>query len=50
MTPQDDTVIRNDFNVVQWLRLHTANIGGLGLTPGQRTRSHVPQLSVRMLQ
>ena len=36
--------------MVQWLRLHTANIGGLGLISGQRTRSHVPQLSVQMLQ
>jgi len=30
--------------VVQWLRLHTANAGGLGLIPGQGTRSHMLQL------
>ena len=34
--------------VVQWLRLHTANIGGLGLIPGQRTRSHMPQPNKQM--
>ena len=26
--------------VVQWLRLHVRNAGGLGSTPAQRTRSH----------
>ena len=26
--------------VVQWLRLHAPNAGGLGLIPGQGTRSH----------
>ena len=30
--------------VVQGLRLHTPNGGGLGLIPGQGTRSHTPQL------
>ena len=30
--------------VVQWLRLCTANIGGLGLIPGQETRAHMLQL------
>ena len=30
--------------VVQWLRLHAANAGGLGLIPGQGTRSHMLQL------
>ena len=30
--------------VVQWLRLHTANAGGLISIPGQGTRSHMPQL------
>ena len=30
--------------MVQWLRLHTPNAGGLGLIPGQGTRSHMPQL------
>ena len=30
--------------VVQGLRLHTPNAGGLGSTPGQGTRSRVPQL------
>ncbi|TEA37609.1 hypothetical protein DBR06_SOUSAS5310036, partial [Sousa chinensis] len=36
--------------VVQWLRLHTPNAGGLGSIPGQGTRSHTSQLRVRMLQ
>ena len=30
--------------VVQWLRLHASNVGGLGLIPGQGTISHMPQL------
>ena len=30
--------------VVQWLRLFTPNAGGLGLIPGQETRSHMLQL------
>ena len=34
--------------VVQWLRLCTPNAGGLGLTPGQETHSHMPQLRVCM--
>ena len=34
------------FLVVQWLRLSTPNAGGPGSIPGQRTRSHVPQLKV----
>ncbi|TEA39692.1 hypothetical protein DBR06_SOUSAS3410160, partial [Sousa chinensis] len=29
---------------VQWLRLHAPNAGGLGLVPGQGTRSQMPQL------
>ncbi|TEA11762.1 hypothetical protein DBR06_SOUSAS6910255, partial [Sousa chinensis] len=28
--------------VVQRLRLHVPNAGGLGLIPGQGTRSHMP--------
>ena len=27
--------------VAQWLRLRTPNAGGLGLIPGQGTRSHI---------
>ena len=30
--------------VVQWLRLHPPNAGGLGSIPGQGTRFHTPQL------
>ena len=30
--------------VVQWLRLCAPDTGGLGLIPGQGTRSHMPQL------
>ncbi|TEA32806.1 hypothetical protein DBR06_SOUSAS4210129 [Sousa chinensis] len=29
--------------VVQWVRLHAPNAGGLGSIPGQGTRSHMPQ-------
>ena len=36
--------------VVQWLRLHAPNAGGLGSIPGGGTRSHMPQLRVCMLQ
>ena len=36
--------------VVQWLRLHTPNAGSLCSIPGQRTRSHMLQLSVPVLQ
>ena len=36
--------------VVQGLRLLAPNAGGLGLSPGQGTRSHVTQLRVCMLQ
>ena len=32
--------------VVQWLSLHAPNAGGLGLSPGQGTRSHMPQLKI----
>ena len=31
--------------MVRGLRLHTPNAGGLGLIPGQGTRSHMPQPS-----
>ena len=30
--------------MVQWLRLHAPNAGGLSLIPGQGNRSHMPQL------
>ena len=30
--------------VVQWLRLHIPNAGGVGLIPGQGTKSHMSQL------
>ena len=36
--------------VVQWLRLCAPNAGGLGLSPGQGTRSHMPQLRVGTLK
>ena len=36
--------------MAQWLRLRTPNAGGPGSIPGQGTRSHMPQLRVRMLQ
>ena len=34
--------------MVQWLRLHAPNAGGLVSIPGQGNRSHMPQLRVRM--
>ena len=36
--------------VVQWLRPHAPNAWGLGLTPGQETRSHMQQPGVHMPQ
>ena len=30
--------------MVQWVRLNALNAEGLGSIPGQRTRSHMPQL------
>ena len=36
--------------VVRWLRRHTPNAGGSGSTPGQETRSCIPQLKVCMPQ
>ena len=36
--------------MVQGLRLHAPNAGGLGLISGQGTRSHMLQLRVHMLQ
>ena len=36
--------------MAQWLRLHTPNVEGLGSIPDQRTRSHILQLRVHMLQ
>ena len=32
------------------VKTHARNPGGLGLSPGQRTRAHMPQLRVHMLQ
>ena len=32
--------------MVQWLRFHAPNAGGLGSIPGQGTRSHMPRLRV----
>ena len=36
--------------VVQWLRLHTPNVGGLGSITGQATRPHMLQLRVHVLK
>ena len=36
--------------VVWWLTLHTPNVGGPGLIPGQGTRSHILQLRVHTPQ
>ena len=36
--------------VVQWLRLRAPNAGGTSSILAQRTRFHMPQLRVRMLQ
>ena len=40
------TTKRGSSLVVQWLRLLAPNAGGLGLIPGQGTRSHMPQLKM----
>ena len=32
--------------VVEWLRLHVLNAGGLCLIPGQGIRSHIPHLKI----
>ena len=32
--------------MVQWLKLHSHSAGGVGLIPGQGTRSHTPQLKI----
>ena len=34
--------------VVQWLRLHTPNVGDPGPIPGQGTRSHMPQQRLKI--
>ncbi|TEA31390.1 hypothetical protein DBR06_SOUSAS710183, partial [Sousa chinensis] len=34
--------------VIQWLRLHAPSAGGPGSIPGQKTRSHMPQLRTHM--
>ena len=36
--------------MVQWLRLHGPNAGGLGSLPGQGTRSHMLQRRVHLPQ
>ena len=45
-----ENVTRGTFLVVQWLILHAPNERGLGLIPGQGTRSHVLNLRVYMPQ
>ena len=37
-------------SLVQWLRLRAPRAGGPGSTPGQGTRSHMPQLRVHTQQ
>ena len=32
--------------VVQWLRLHASSAGGLDVTHGRGTTSHMPQLKI----
>ena len=36
--------------MVQWLKLRAPNAGDPGLTPGQGTRSHTPQLKSQRTQ
>ena len=36
--------------MVQWLRLHAPNVGGLGSIPGKGIRAHMLQLRVLMPQ
>ena len=49
----DSSMIINSIGtslVVQWVRLRAPSAGGPSSIPVQGTRSHVPQLRVRMLQ
>ena len=43
------TIIRGTALVVYWLKHCAQNAGGLGLIPGQGTRSHILQLTVHRL-
>ena len=42
----ENTELLGTFLVVQWLRRCSPSAGGLGVIPGQGTRSHRPQLRV----
>ena len=50
LSPLHQNSFWGTFLVAQWIRLCVLNAGGLGLSPGQGTRSHRPQLRVCMLQ
>ena len=48
LTERNESVSDKGLFWVQWRRTHVPNAGGLGLIPGWGTRSHIPQLNVRM--
>ena len=50
LSPLHQNSFWGTFLVAQWIRLCVLNAGGLGLIPGQGTRSHKPQLRVCMLK
>ena len=39
-------VVKGTALVVQWLRLHAPDVGGLSSIPGQENRSHMLQLKI----
>ena len=53
VTIQSQSTIENnrkDFPVIQWLRLHTPNAGGLGSIPSQGTRFHMPHPRISVIK
>ena len=50
MCKKEKKTTTKDFPVVPVGSLYALNAGALGLTPGQGTRSHMPQLRVCILK
>ena len=50
LSPLHQNSFLGTFLVVQWVRLCVVNVGGLGLIPGQGSRSHRPQLRVCIMR
>ena len=49
-TPEEHNSVHGTSLVVQWLSLLAVNAEGPGSMPGQRTRSHMLQLTIHMPQ